>query len=291
MTDSAAGSAHAAWAAIGLLSSGSAVVHLDGAGRTGGGRFLIEAMSTSRSSFARSATATLVLLAAALLAAVPADARPTHAQRSAVSSRRVATTPGAASAPLAGAGASKAAVSAGRNARLLVKFERRTTRLSRRRILQRLGADQVETLGPLGIVAVEVSGPRAHTVLAALEASPQVEFAERDAVSHASYTPNDAQYKGSASPCAGSLGCWPYENVDLAPAWDATTGSSSVVVAVVDTGVDAAHEDLSGAVLTGCNLVSGTITAGVCSDTDTGDDNGHGTEAAGLIAARIDNGL
>jgi thermitase len=139
--------------------------------------------------------------------------------------------------------------------------------------------------------AVEVTGPRAQAVLGALETSPQVDFAERDAVSRASSTPNDPEYDGSANPCSGSLACWPYQNIDLAPVWNATTGSSSVIVAVVDTGVDASHEDLSGAVLTGCNLVSGTITGGICSDTDTGDDNGHGTEAAGLIAARIDNGL
>ena len=173
-------------------------------------------MSTIRATFARPATAALVLLSAALVAV-----------------------------PLAGANTSRATV-------------------------------------------VEVSRTRAHTVLGALEASP---IAEHDAVSRASSTPNDPEYDGSASPCTGSLACWPYQNVGLAPAWNATTGSSSVIVAVVDTGVDASHEDLSGAVLTGCNLVSGTITGGVCSDTDTGDDNGHGTEAAGLIAARSDNGL
>ena len=120
---------------------------------------------------------------------------------------------------------------------------------------------------------VEVSRTRPHTV------------------PRASSTPKDPKQDGSANPCSGSLACWPYQNVGLAPAWSAATGSSSVIVAVVDTGVDASHEDLSGAVLTGCNLVSGTITGGVCSDTDTGDDNGHGTEAAGLIAARSDNGL
>ncbi len=248
-------------------------------------------MSTMHSFSARAATAALVLFSAALPAAVPAAAQSTSAQRAA----HWATTPGAAAVPLAGASTSDASIAStvvvGQNARLLVKFNKRTPQLSRRQTLKRLGAKQVEALGPLGVVVVEVSRPRAHSVLEALRASPQVDFAERDAVSQASYTPNDPQYNGSASPCYGSLGCWPYQNVNLASAWNATTGSSSVIVAVVDTGVDASHEDLAGAVLTGCNLVSGTITGGVCSDTDTSDDNGHGTQAAGLIAARINNGL
>jgi thermitase len=218
-------------------------------------------MATIDSFSARAGTAALVLLSAALLAAVPAAAQPANAQRAAHSTSDASR----------------------QNARLLVKFDKRTPQLSRRQTLKRLGAKQVETLGPLGVVAVEVSRPRAHSVLEALRASQQVSFAERDGVAHAVLAPNDPYFNASASPCVSSLGCWPYQNANLPNAWDVTNGSSAVVVAVVDTGVDASQPDLSSAVLGGYNFVAG--------NSDTTDDNGHGTEVAVGIAARSGNSV
>ena len=52
-------------------------------------------------------------------------------------------------------------------------------------------------------------------------------------------------------------------------------------VAVIDTGVDYTHPDLTGKVLLGLNTLAGTL--------DPFDDNGHGTHVAGLIAARAGN--
>ncbi|MDT7573590.1 MAG: hypothetical protein QOE05_3764 [Actinomycetota bacterium] len=59
------------------------------------------------------------------------------------------------------------------------------------------------------------------------------------------------------------------------------------VVAVVDTGVDASHPDLSGVVLPGVDCASG---AG-CTGTAGTDPNGHGTHIAGIVAAVADNGI
>lgn len=53
-------------------------------------------------------------------------------------------------------------------------------------------------------------------------------------------------------------------------------------VAVIDTGVDYTHEDLSGRVILGYDYVN--------NDPDPMDDNGHGTHVAGIIAAKRDNG-
>src|SRR5437588_683531 len=74
---------------------------------------------------------------------------------------------------------------------------------------------------------------------------------------------------------------WGLQAAALPEAWDVTHGSPTVVVAVVDTGVDASHPDLHGAVLPGIDLVNG--------DADPSDDEGHGTAVAGVIAARTDN--
>jgi thermitase len=65
--------------------------------------------------------------------------------------------------------------------------------------------------------------------------------------------------------------------------WRPGRGSSHVVVAVVDTGVDPAQPDLAGALVPGWNAIDGS--------TDTTDATGHGTAVAGVVAARADNGL
>ena len=75
---------------------------------------------------------------------------------------------------------------------------------------------------------------------------------------------------------------WGLTATNAPAAWRLTTGSAPVVVAVVDTGVDASHPDLAGRILPGWNAIDGS--------TNTGDDNGHGTEVAGIIAAASDNG-
>src|SRR5690606_9696076 len=64
----------------------------------------------------------------------------------------------------------------------------------------------------------------------------------------------------------------------LPDAWSLTTGTPSVVVAVVDSGVHADHPDLAGKVLEGYNFLQ--------SGSDVSDDVGHGTAVAAIIAAR-----
>src|SRR5438552_5053655 len=60
-------------------------------------------------------------------------------------------------------------------------------------------------------------------------------------------------------------------------AWTVTRGDPKVVIAIVDTGIDATHPDLSGRVVGGTDLYNG--------DDDPADDNGHGTAVAGIAAA------
>ena len=76
---------------------------------------------------------------------------------------------------------------------------------------------------------------------------------------------------------------WAYEALNLPAAWDITTGSPDVVIAVVDSGVDAAHPDLEGAVLPGYDFVEGRPGATPV--------DGHGTGVAGAAAARAGNGI
>jgi len=94
---------------------------------------------------------------------------------------------------------------------------------------------------------------------------------------HAAVTPNDTYY--SVLYALKSTG------IDATHAWSITTGSAQVKVAVLDTGVDAAHPDLAG------NLDLASAWNFVVDTNDPADDHGHGTHVAGTIAARGNNGV
>ncbi len=115
--------------------------------------------------------------------------------------------------------------------------------------------------------------PGADPVAAAarLAADPAVAYAEPNYRRAVTRAPNDEIFPQQ----------WALAAIGAPEAWDITTGAE-IVVAVVDTGVDAGHPDLAGKVLPGYNVFSG--------GPDAGDDNGHGTAVAGLIAAAADNG-
>lgn len=73
---------------------------------------------------------------------------------------------------------------------------------------------------------------------------------------------------------------WSLNRLDAERVWHKSSGKG-VVVAVVDTGVDANHPDLKGRVLKGRDFVEG--------DRSANDRNGHGTHVAGIIAATTNN--
>jgi hypothetical protein len=78
---------------------------------------------------------------------------------------------------------------------------------------------------------------------------------------------------------------WFHEMIGSYSAWLVSTGKPSVVVAVIDTGVYDAHEDLSGKVIVPTDFNLGY---GLANNQDM---VGHGTHVAGIIAAKIGNGV
>ncbi len=95
---------------------------------------------------------------------------------------------------------------------------------------------------------------------------------------------------------------WHYPQINLPAAWDITTGSEDVIVAVIDTGVVLTHPDLSSRLIGGYDFVSDLQNSndgdGIDSDpNDPGDGNTvqessfHGTHVAGTIAAATNNGI
>ncbi|MBK9603265.1 MAG: S8 family serine peptidase [Anaerolineales bacterium] len=73
-------------------------------------------------------------------------------------------------------------------------------------------------------------------------------------------------------------------DIDAPEAWDLTTGSSSVIIAVIDEGVDLTHEDYKS------NLVAGYDATGLGNKGEPVGDDAHGTNVSGLMAASTNNG-
>lgn len=81
---------------------------------------------------------------------------------------------------------------------------------------------------------------------------------------------------------------WGLVKAGFLDAWTESVGSPSTTVAIIDTGVDATHEDLQDMHLKdGYDFVNNTLISG----RKNTDDNGHGTLVAGILAASVNNGI
>lgn len=79
-------------------------------------------------------------------------------------------------------------------------------------------------------------------------------------------------------------------DINVYPAWNITKGSSSIRIAVLDSGTDLQHPDLAGNLLTGYDAVPSSV--GFPGNGGSGspwDSNYHGTACTGIIGA-LDNG-
>jgi subtilisin family serine protease len=126
--------------------------------------------------------------------------------------------------------------------------------------------------GVLVAVGLLVAAPASTS---AADGRPLARVASAGTFARIDDTPSDPIFENPYS--------WAFTLPGFPAAWDAANGlGEPVTVAVVDTGVNPVA-DLAGALVPGWNFVAG--------NDDTADDNGHGTEVAGTIAARGDNGI
>lgn len=189
-------------------------------------------------------------------------------------------------------------------ARILVSFRESISPEEKLQILSRLPVPARLVPGPGSpyFDVLEVAGqPEAATqAVRALSGDPRVRVAEQDAaVQIHAVIPNDPRFpeqwflRNTAQRVCipGDLPCArPGADISASEAWSVSTGSSSVIVAVIDTGVDYRHPDLAANILRDSDgKVVGYDFAN--SDADPDDDNGHGTHCAGLIGAVGGNGI
>jgi serine protease len=165
--------------------------------------------------------------------------------------------------------------------------------------------------------AVRVQVPAETTagaMLARLRADPEVEYAVPDAQRYIHSVPSDPLFAqqwylqvAAATPSA----------IDAQDAWNTTTGSASLVIADIDTGVRPDHPDLAARLLSGYCFISDTVISngGSCPGpgaTDPGDwvtssditsypeecgqatagpSSWHGTRTAGILGALSNNAV
>ena len=130
----------------------------------------------------------------------------------------------------------------------------------------------------LDVSKVTVAPGQEMATIARLEADPRVLYAELNYTAFALETrPNDLYFNPPYSRQ------WGLSKIQAPAAWDITTGESDIIIAVVDSGIDLDHPDLScaGKLVSGYNYVS----PGLPPD----DDHGHGSHVAGIAAACTNN--
>ena len=173
---------------------------------------------------------------------------------------------------------------------LLVKFKSGVLSTSSLRTHGAIGARVIKRI-PL-IKVDHVSLPNGVTVRDAIikyMQDPDVEYAEPDYILHLSSTvPNDPLFNfqwglnNTGQTVNGARGA-PGSDIKAPDAWDISTGNSSVIVAVLDTGIDLTHPDLHANVISGYNFID--------NNNHPMDDEGHGTHVSGIIGAAGSNGI
>jgi serine protease len=134
--------------------------------------------------------------------------------------------------------------------------------------------------------------------------SELIEYAEPKRIRHLCYTPNDAQY----------LTQWSLYQIQMEKAWEISKGSTSVVIGIIDTGIDWTHPDLAANIWNNYDEIAGNGMdddhngyiddvrgwdfGGLGNgnnptpDNDPNEDRAdHGTHVAGIASACTNNGI
>lgn len=159
--------------------------------------------------------------------------------------------------------------------RVLVKFRSSVGLDHARQIVAALGVRENGVLPATGVLVLDLPEQADEAGFAnAMASRSDVEFAELDRIVRpAEITPNDPWFAN----WEGHL-----KRIQAPAAWSTTTGSSNVVIAILDTGIDASHEDLISKIVPGWNTYN--------NNSDVTDVAGHGTAVAGTAAAATNNG-
>lgn len=157
--------------------------------------------------------------------------------------------------------------------RLLVRFKDGIAMSATANALADYGATSLGSLYASPVQLLQVPAGQELALMERLKADARVEYAEPDSLFHTTVVPNDPSY--------GSQ--WGLPKIEAPGAWNISTGSDTVIIAILDSGVDLNHPDLSGKLVAGYDFID--------DDSIPQDLKGHGTHVAGISAANSNNGV
>jgi subtilisin family serine protease len=191
---------------------------------------------------------------------------------------------------------------------LLIRFAPVLSKGAKDDSFKRRGFKKIKEFPSLNLYQVKIRPNQ--TVEAArdeIRNEPGVLYAEPNFLVTTQVEPNDPRFPELwAFKNTGQTGGTDSADIDAPGAWDITTGSSDVVIAVIDTGIDYRHGDLAGNMwvnMSEANGVPGVDDDGngyvddiygidtINNDGDPLDDHDHGTHIAGTIGAVGNNGI
>jgi subtilisin len=182
---------------------------------------------------------------------------------------------------LMGGGASAAT---GNSIRKIVVFQAGISAQMQQQVVARSGSRVLSLLSLINGVAIELPTESAAQALIALQADPTVVGVYDDLT-------NSGQDGGGdnvivitpADPPIQEFYPWGLDTIHVPDVHQEDPGleGSGVIVAMLDTGIDMNHPDLSKSIKGGYNAMAGQDSR------NYRDDNGHGTHMAGIIAARM----
>jgi len=143
-----------------------------------------------------------------------------------------------------------------------------------RPVISGLGAAIKREITGLNTIVIRVALGAEDSLMQSMRGRPEVAFVERNGIYKATFVPNDTNWPLQ----------WNMPMIKADKAWDTHRGSSEVVIAIIDSGIDYNHPDLA------ANYKSGGYDW-VNNDFDPVDDNSHGTHCAGIAAAVLNNAL
>ena len=153
---------------------------------------------------------------------------------------------------------------------IIVKFSAGASVAQIGKINQKFQTQIKEQLAISGVYTLKVPKGVEEKLAKIYNSLPFVEYAEPNYVAKALLIPNDPYFSSQ----------WGLTKIQAPEGWDLTTGSSQVKIAIIDTGIDKDHPDLTGKIVNRANLTT------TRSDDDL---NGHGTHVAGIAAAITNN--
>lgn len=185
-----------------------------------------------------------------------------------------------------------------RDGEILVRFRGGVSEKEKETIAATHGVRRKKQLqGDSGFEKLELEAGRdAKTAVLQLLLNPQVEFAEPNfLIAKEDLTPNDPEFRQQwALRNSGQEGGQFGSDINAAGAWDRTTGASSTIIAVIDSGIDFTHPDLINNQWTNSHPnLEGDLHGWdfVADSGEIKDEQGHGTAVAGIIAAEGNNAV